>query len=1524
MQVTLLRQGTIHHMTLPEKIGGRFWIQYQNEDQKIEDVFCVDGIEDQWIIKSSRKAKILNEQRDRIDHAELQVNKMIEVELLASDERGLVYIEPISQDRSMFKHYMLPTNGEIKIGRLSVDQGCDISYQSNYVSSRHAKIRVKDDKASIVDLKSTNGTYVNEKRANEQDLNIGDVIEVFGLKIIVGNGFVSINNPDQAVELNLNTLNPKHINAFNMESTEGIREEDVIEDEFFYRSPRFKREIQEYPFKIDAPPAYQEHQKTPLILRIGPSLTMGTTSLLMGLMSVQNAMNNGGNITSAYPTLIMSGSMLTGAILWPILNLRFEKKKHAEKEALRQEKYLAYLDEKKEELSQVIEDQKTILEENNVDVDTCIERVFKSDRSLWERSIDHNDFLRTRVGKADLLALVDMRAPERHFSLTDDNLQDAIFELSESPLVMESVPCTVDFRENFVSGITGDRRSTVDFVKKLIIQMSTLHSYDELKICLIYDENDNEDWESVKWIPHVWLEDNGIRLIGKNKSDVKEVLNVLEKEYNHRLEHIKDHNEAIVKPYYLILALNKQMVEKSPLFTKINETKANLGFSIVNVFNELNALPKECSTILHIEGENSSIFDPNDLNGNVVQFRDEESDISKLNDFAVKMANIKMDLEDNSNALPSMLTFLEMFGVTKLEHLNIRNRWKTNNPVRSLEAPIGVLPSGDLFKLDLHEEYHGPHGLVAGMTGSGKSEFIMTYIMSLAVNYHPDEVAFILIDYKGGGMANAFKNLPHLAGTITNLDGAAVNRSLVSIQSELKRRQAIFGRAGEKLETSNIDIYKYQKLYRDGLVDEPLQHLFIISDEFAELKSQQPEFMQQLISTARIGRSLGVHLILATQKPAGVVDDQIWSNSKFRVCLKVQERADSMDVIKRPDASELKNAGRFYVQVGYNELFEIGQSAWAGAPYDPDQADGPKKRKILSVIDAVGRSIRAGKIEKKRTSNKALKKQIDEVNTYLHDIAAEENIKVRQIWLEAMAEDISLNSLKDKYSMSDPVHLSPIIGEVDDPENQRRMPLRLPMSQEGNMILYSAQGNGEEQFVNTMLLSMIEDKSSEELNLYVLDFNTEALCALRDLPHVGEVVVSSEVEKVEALFKMLNEDLENRKSLFTKYGGDWLTYSKTTGNKIAHKVVLIHNYSIFSDEYEHLENELQFLTREGKKYGIYFVLTAFSTNAIRSKLEQNFKQILSLQLNDSQDYSMILGRTEGLIPSKCSGRGLVSIENKVFEFQTANATGEDTLYAYVSNLNIEGVKAPGIKVMPEKLDVISLEEYKKSQVAESKGGTSIGVAKNSLDVVEYEFNSKCVNMILSSYEEYMDFGMSLIEMMDRNMCSTQVFDLQGLEIEDGDRIKVHRTSAEIQEAALSIYQTILRRNNDYKDALETGKELPEFDEMYIVMNNLKSIVDVLTDDLKDKLNVCMEHNSIEYKVHFILLDQSSGIREFNFENWFSKHCDKESGIWVGNGFSDQHLIKSKNYDPQHSAEIDDDYGYVVNRGKAVFAKLMSS
>ena len=402
---------------------------------------------------------------------------------------------------------------------------------------------------------------------------------------------------------------------------------------------------------------------------------------------------------------------------------------------------------------------------------------------------------------------IDVQYPERKFEIERDELEEQLLDLCEAPHVIENVPISVSLLENNVTGVIGDRSNAIKFANGLILQLASLYSYDEVKLVFILNEKDTNKFDYVKWLPHIWNDDKSFRFLAKDFDDIKDVSSYLDAEFESRMN-MKDDELEDVSPYYIIFAFDKNLSLRADIIKKIYENKKNYNFSILTFFDELKNLPKECSNVIELDKNQGKIYDKNDVSGKITEFKPDIYIDKNLNKLSVALSNIKLNNGDETYTLPKMITFLEMYGVGKIEHLNVLSRWKENDPTKTLAAQIGVDTIGDAFKLDLHEKYHGPHGLVAGMTGSGKSEFIMTYILSLAINYHPDEVSFVLIDYKGGGMAKAFEKLPHIAGIITNLDGAAINRSLISIQSELRRRQGIFAQASKQTGISNIDIYK--------------------------------------------------------------------------------------------------------------------------------------------------------------------------------------------------------------------------------------------------------------------------------------------------------------------------------------------------------------------------------------------------------------------------------------------------------------------------------------------------------------------------------------------------------------------------------------------------------------------------------------------------------------------------------------------------------------------------------------------
>lgn len=1520
MIINLIKSKQMFSLTLPHKVKGQYWVTDIDETGKPRDLISIEAISGDWVVKSNKFVYILNSENKPVDNTVLKPSNFFNLKINGVEESVKLFTEKVDSSRQTFRKVVMRTSDTLSIGRTEDNNIC---FENKFVSGKHAKLSYNSGAWSILDTGSTNGTYVNGYRVDSKNLTAGDHIYIMGLRIIVGHNFFAINNPDALVKINSKSL----ADYIPQKSDLDVEPFELPDKEYFFRSPRFHREIEHAEIKIDPPPQLQKPETVPMALMLGPSLTMGLASLSTGILSVSNVLSNGGEISQALPTLMMSVSMLLGTVLWPILTKKYEKKARIKNEKKRQEKYLAYLDHVRDEIKRKCKEQSDILSENLVSPEECANRIAEESTKLWERVNGQSDFLRLRLGLGSLPLDAEIKYPEKKFTMDDDNLQDAMLSLGSEPKQLNNVPISVSFVDHMTVGLYGDYPQTINMLKSLVLQMISLHSYDELKIMLITDETDASDWNFIRPIPHFWNDDKTVRFFATNADEAKELSAYIEKNI---LTRSGDSHQSYsdFSPYYVIVSTSKKLSEKCEGLQQLLKYKNNIGFSILFSASALKDLPKETKMVVSLDSDKSRLYDRDDTSGQGISFVADTINEAALDNLSMDIANIELDLGSQTYSLPNMITFLEMFNVSKIDHLNSLTRWKENNPTITLQTPIGVDSYGESFNLDLHEKYHGPHGLVAGMTGSGKSEFIITYILSLAVNYHPDEVAFILIDYKGGGLTGAFEDedrgvkLPHLAGTITNLDGAAVKRSLISIQSELRRRQAIFNEARKVSNEGTMDIYKYQQLYRDKVVSEPVPHLFIISDEFAELKTQQPEFMEQLISAARIGRSLGVHLILATQKPSGVVDDQIWSNSKFRVCLKVQERADSQDMIKCPDAAELSQTGRFYLQVGFNELFALGQSAWCGAEYIPTETVEKSVDSSIQVVDNLGRVMMNVKPSKKKALQGSKVKQIVAIVKYLSDLAAEERIAVRPLWLEPIPAKIYVDDVEKKYSTkSTGLFINPVVGEYDDPFNQKQGVLTVPFSSEGNCLIYGATGNGKTTFLTSLCYSLIKNHTADEVNIYIMDFGSETLKMFEKAPQVGGVVLSSDEEKTLNFLKMLQAEMEKRRNLFSEYGGDYVSYCRNSGKIVPNIVVLVNNYSGFAEQYEDLQELFYLISRDGVKYGIYFAVTAVSTNAVRYKTQQNFKTLMTMQLNDPSDYPIIVGKTDGLVPSKYKGRGLIAMD-KVYEFQTAYCSSSEDIQEFIRAYCAELAKsatafAKPIPVLP---NVVNMEYVR--PCIEGLQKLPIGVSKKSLNVVTINLKNKVVFPVLSQeVHETVSFIEEFTKVSATNV-TTIIVDAE--QSTDSTQCGCKVVDNNFESFVQDVFGDMATRNNTYKDSKMDPASLDEFEEKVYMIIGLKRFVEQLTDDGKEKLSILLAKAESFYKLHFVIAEAVSSMGSFTYEEWYKRHVNGSEGIWIGDGVADQYTLKINKVTNELYEEVGNEYGYSIVRNRPTLIKLLSS
>ena len=1453
-------------------------------------------------------------------------------------EKFSIVVEESYEGYSAFDKYVL------KQGRITIGNSADntIQYSTrNLVSNKHAAIDIDANGVCTLTDNSTNGTFVNGKRIyGSCKLSFGDVVYIIGLKLVYLGELLAINRPiEPATITGLSLYTPVN---------EEKNTNDLLKgEEYYQRSPRQIETLDDETIEIEAPPNPNRTRRQPLIFTIGPSFTMVLPMAAGVMFTMWNAQRNASGITSPfiYMGIVTSITAAFIGVFWALANHRYSKRRDFEDEEKRSSLYRVYLDKIRKLLTQKHLDNKEILDKKYPNTNDVLCFISLKSRSLWERNVNHLDFLTVRLGQGEMPSPNQIKIPKERFSLIDDSLVEEPQKIRDEYSILKDVSVCISLRTHNLVGVIGDTQETCNKIAQLLaVQTAAYHSYTDVRMAFIFDEKEMPDYEFAKWLPHTWNEDGSLRMMAYNTNSAGELFYDISAVLRNRTEeHDLSADKSRPLPHYLIFISNPLLIENEAIIKHLTSPTEQMGITTIMIYKQIDRLPNNCTVIIQSDSEYKGYYSLDNSFAGYKNIVFDTLDTDRLDTFSRDLSGIRVREIHSAGAAPQLLTFLDMYKTSTVDEVDVERRWLENRTYESMRAIIGYRGVDTPLYLDIHEKYHGPHGLVAGTTGAGKSETLQTYILSLSLSYHPYEVSFILIDYKGGGMAGSFEKLPHIAGIITNLGGNQTNRALASINSEIKRRQTILN----EYKLKHID--GYIELYRAGKISIPMPHLLIIADEFAELKKEQPEFVRELVSASRVGRSLGIHLILATQKPSGVVDDEIWGNSKFRLCLRVQDKQDSNEMIKRPDAAYITNTGRGYFQVGNNEIFEQFQSGWSGAKYEPETAYTDTKQGDAQMINLWGKpSVVGGSrkaVSKKDDENKHT--QLEAMVLHIAKIAKSLRIKaIDNIWLPPLSKQVSLQTLPeftqksfcDGAWMGATGELNPVIGILDDPVNQRQSIVSIDMLAEGHLIVTGSGASGKTTLLQTLLYSLVSTYSPKQLNLYIADFGSRTMGVFSLLPHVGDVVFDNETDKADKLITLLLNELSRRKTIFSEKGIGSIKEYLRLYDDVPFIVFAIDNFAAWNANCSKQEDNLVLLSREAASYGIYLVLTCTNTNDIRVKIRQNINYGIGLQLADRFEYEEAIGaKTDIVAEDHTPGRGLICYP-KPLEFQTALCLSEADAVSLNMKLKSQfedmaaawtGKKAPIIPQIPSDMSldsIMGIQEFAGVLTSLRYIPFAYDLAEARVESIDLA-NTFCYSISGGSRSGKTNLLKVLARLAKNQKGTVYMFDSPARELESfSSDIKADDYLTESDKLFKLMQDVIIpeftRRNQRKADFIKNGrKNIDEYvaseQKIYLFINDMTAFCEAVYESERD-MKGFMEQMVTRGDEHMIYLfacvSQSDMIGEYNTKRLLRGFIGWKEGVHLGGKLEEQRVFDFEVPMLERGKKLPAGYGHTVIDG----------
>lgn len=1005
-----------------------------------------------------------------------------------------------------------------------------------------------------------------------------------------------------------------------------------------------------------------------------------------------------------------------------------------------------------ERLEETLERERHVERERRHDetppVATVYEQAMRLGPMLWTRRPEHWNFLAVRLGVGRAPSRNSVRESETpqpgiaRYARQVDVLRDRYREIDDVP-VMELLPSAG------AVGIAGPANVAADALRGLAVQLFGLHAPNDVVAAAIVDPAWSRELDWLKWLPHASSDRNPVAgaALADSASAGAALLSALEELILERLRAapqrrgpLADDESSMARgsrvgapgglreeprpDSALVLIVSAEAPVDRPRLVQLIERGAEVGIHTLFVAPTVASLPAACRTFVDVtDGLGAARVGVVRSGVEYAEVAVEGVSMRYAEVFARRLAPVvdASTVVEDASDLPRSVSMLSLLGdETARDADSVVERWRQNASILdrsgaklprlkragTLKAFVGQ-GSPDAMTLDLRTQ--GPHALVGGTTGAGKSEFLQAWVLGMAAEYSPDRVTFLFVDYKGGSAFADCVDLPHCVGLVTDLSPHLVRRALTSLRAELHHREHLFNRKKAK------DLLELEKR-RDP---ETPPALVIVIDEFAALAGDVPEFVDGVVDIAQRGRSLGIHLIMATQRPAGVIKDNLRANTNLRVALRMADESDSRDVVGEPVAAGFDPSipGRAVAKTGPGRLVPF-QSAYAGgwtsdAPAEADVRVAELRFGSTTVWEVAGE-----RDDEHDLADPGPNDQKRMVQAFIRAANAAAIPAPRRPWLDDLAATVALEALPQRGDGD------VAFGLADVPERQLQSPMTFRPDRDGAMLVYGTSGSGKSTLLRTLAASIGLRPDLGPSEVYALDFGSGALRSLELLPHVGSVVPGDDAERVQRMLRMLDALLDRRGRAFSEVNAASLTeYRRLSGIREPRVLLLIDGFAQFKADWDSTTVRMPFyntvmrLLGEGRPLGVHVVATADRAGAVPTAVSANVTKRIVLRLSDESGYQVLGVPKDVLDDRSAPGRAIVDgLETQVAVLGGTANVAEQTraLEALAARLRAQGaVEAEPVRALPAAYAPTELP-------TEVAGEPVLGLADDTLAPIGFE------------------------------------------------------------------------------------------------------------------------------------------------------------------------------------------------------------